>query len=77
MATTTRQLLVFDEVDVWYQVVARRKLVGEDYCKNWVKNNKSLLSLTNRQVAAQAHQHILVYKTQQESPVSLKNSVGR
>ena len=52
----------FDEVDVGING-GTAQIGGQRVTANWVKNNKSLLSLTNRQVAAQTHQHILVYKT--------------
>ena len=68
MATTTRQLLVFDEVDVGISG-GTAQVVGE--LLRELGEEQQIIAITHQsQVAAQAHQHILVYKTQQEKAQS-------
>lgn len=68
MSTTTRQLLVFDEVDVGISG-GTAQVVGE--LLRELGEEQQIIAITHQsQVAAQAHQHILVYKTQQEKAQS-------
>lgn len=68
MATTIRQLLVFDEVDVGISG-GTAQVVGE--LLRELGEEQQIIAITHQsQVAAQAHQHILVYKTQQEKAQS-------
>lgn len=67
-ATTTRQLLVFDEVDVGISG-GTAQVVGE--LLRELGEEQQIIAITHQsQVAAQAHQHILVYKTQQDQAQS-------
>ena len=67
-ATTTRQLLVFDEVDVGISG-GTAQVVGE--LLRELGQEQQIIAITHQsQVAAQAHQHILVYKTQQQQAQS-------
>ncbi len=61
---STKQLLVFDEVDVGISG-ATAQVVGE--LLRELGNQQQILAITHQaQVASQAHQHILVHKTQHD-----------
>lgn len=65
---STKQLLVFDEVDVGISG-GTAQIVGE--LLRALGKEQQILAITHQaQVASQAHQHILVYKTQQEQAES-------
>lgn len=64
VAPSTKQLLVFDEVDVGISG-GTAQVVGE--LLRELGNQQQILAITHQaQVASQAHQHILVHKTQQD-----------
>lgn len=66
--TSTKQLLVFDEVDVGISG-GTAQVVGE--LLRELGEEQQIIAITHQaQVASQAHQHILVYKTQQEQAQS-------
>ena len=66
--TSTKQLLVFDEVDVGISG-GTAQVVGE--LLRELGAEQQIIAITHQaQVASQAHQHILVYKTQQNKAES-------
>lgn len=66
--TSTKQLLVFDEVDVGISG-GTAQVVGE--LLRELGAEQQIIAITHQaQVASQAHQHILVYKTQQDKAES-------
>lgn len=65
---STKQLLVFDEVDVGISG-GTAQVVGE--LLRELGQEQQIIAITHQaQVASQAHQHILVYKTQQDQAQS-------
>lgn len=68
LPNSTKQLLVFDEVDVGISG-GTAQVVGE--LLRELGEEQQIIAITHQaQVAAQAHQHILVYKTQQDQAQS-------
>lgn len=68
LPASTRQLLVFDEVDVGISG-GTAQVVGE--LLRELGAEQQIIAITHQaQVASQAHQHILVYKTQQDKAES-------
>ena len=74
-STIPRQLLVFDEVDVGISG-GTAQVVGE--LLRELGTEQQIIAITHQaQVASQAHQHILVYKTQHDQAQShLQNLSG-